>query len=636
VPVAGSGTWRWDGAGSARVDLGPARLDALDVIPARLAITGVVRGRAEIETRGGAAMISATMRGDGLTVAGTRLGEATLQARLRGRDLEADLSLPGPGIAVAAAGRLAPGGAIVTRVRAHDVDVTGLAGQHLPPWASGVVGRLSAVGELTVPVDRPAAAEGMLRIEPPRLTLAGEEWRARGPIVVRRRVGVTAVERLEVESRLGTVTAWATVRDDGGVEGSLQGRMPLEIVPAMRPEIREAAGIVELDARLAGTLADPRIVADGVIRDGRVVLRDYPDSIRDIRARFSVSPTSLTLAEASASLGGGEVTARGDLALEQGAMRSYRFVVTGRRVAVTTVADLQTLWDADLEIAAVGTQALLRGEARLVRGLYSRDISVLKTLLERRAPQAGPAPGGVALDVRCALQDNLVVRTNLARFRARGTLTIQGTTSAPAVFGAVEGHSGEILFRKQAFRIVSALARFDDPRRIDPILDVRGVARIRDHEVRLSVRGRAEDLEIRFASSPALPEQDVLALVAFGKTRAELARGGGGAALGEAAGYLVAELLGVDTGRLGLDVLEVESTPEKGRRAGTREDPGRELRVGKRIAPGTTVVYAQGIEEWSRQALRIEYEVIGPLVVAAEQDFRRGFGGDVLLRLRFR
>jgi hypothetical protein len=105
---------------------------------------------------------------------------------------------------------------------------------------------------------------------------------------------------------------------------------------------------------------------------------------------------------------------------------------------------------------------------------------------------------------------------------------------------------------------------------------------------------------------------------------------------GEAAGYLLADLLGVDTGQLGLDVLGVETTPEKGRRAGAREAEGRELRVGKRIAPGTTVVYSQGIEEWSRQALRIEYDVVGPLVVAGEQDFRRGFGADVLLRLRFR
>lgn len=648
VPVSGSGRWQWDGTGSGRVDLGPARLDGLDIIPARLAITGVVRGSAEIEMRGGAATISTTMRGDGVTVAGMRLGEARLQARLRDRDLEADLSLPEPGLAVVAAGRLAPGGTIVARLRAHDVDVTGLAGQHLPPWASGVVGRLSAVGELTVPFDRPVAAEGVLRIELPPLTVSGEEWRVRGPVVVRRRPGVTMVERVEAESRLGTLTASASVRDDGSVEGSIQGRLPLAMVPTLRPEIREAAGIVELSARLAGTVADPRIVADGTIHDGRVVLRDYPDSIRNIRARFSVSPGGLTLSEASASMGGGEVTARGDLTLEQRAVRSSRFVVAARRVALTTVADLQTVWDADLEIATVGPRAVLRGEARLVRGLYSRDISLLKTLLERQAPPAGPAAGGITLDVRCVLPDNLVVRTNLARFRARGTLTLQGTTAAPAVFGTVEGHDGEIMFRTQKFRIVSALARFDDPRRIDPIVDVRSVARIRDHEVRLSVRGRAADLEIRFASSPALPEEDVLALVAFGKTRAELARGGGEAALGEAAGYLVAELLGVDTGQLGLDVLGVETTPERGRRvgtredpgrdlrAGTREDPGRELRVGKRIAPGTTVVYAQGLEDWSRQALRIEYEVVGPLIVAGEQDFRRGFGGDVLLRLRFR
>jgi len=34
--------------------------------------------------------------------------------------------------------------------------------------------------------------------------------------------------------------------------------------------------------------------------------------------------------------------------------------------------------------------------------------------------------------------------------------------------------------------------------------------------------------------------------------------------------------------------------------------------------------------------LRIEYQVIGPVLLSGEQDFQGGFGGDVLIRLRFR
>jgi hypothetical protein len=85
-------------------------------VPARLGLRHRAGGRYPDERR----------RGDDLRhpadgVAAAECGwRAALTARLKGRDLEADLSLPEAGVALAAAGRLAPGGAIVTRLRIHD------------------------------------------------------------------------------------------------------------------------------------------------------------------------------------------------------------------------------------------------------------------------------------------------------------------------------------------------------------------------------------------------------------------------------------------------------------------------------------------------------------------------------------
>ena len=68
----------------------------------------------------------------------------------------------------------------------------------------------------------------------------------------------------------------------------------------------------------------------------------------------------------------------------------------------------------------------------------------------------------------------------------------------------------------------------------------------------------------------------------------------------------------------------------------TSDTGARSVRVGKRLTPSTLVVYSQGITNADERKIRIEYEVFGPLVVAGEQDFRGGFGGDVLFRVRFR
>jgi translocation and assembly module TamB len=156
---------------------------------------------------------------------------------------------------------------------------------------------------------------------------------------------------------------------------------------------------------------------------------------------------------------------------------------------------------------------------------------------------------------------------------------------------------------------------------------VQATTRIRTYEVRMQVSGRPENLEVRLSSSPPLPEEDLLTLVAFGQTREQLAESGGGVLVGEAAGLLVRELFGAQAGQTGLDVLEVDREPETGATS---------LRVGKEILPRTLVVFSQGIEDVDERKLRIEYQVIGPLGVAGERDFRGGFGADVFLRIRFR
>ena len=95
---------------------------------------------------------------------------------------------------------------------------------------------------------------------------------------------------------------------------------------------------------------------------------------------------------------------------------------------------------------------------------------------------------------------------------------------------------------------------------------------------------------------------------------------------GEVAGLLLRDLFGISAGEGGPLNVEMQ-TSEAGERT---------VRVGGRLGDRTRVIYSQGLEQTGDRRLRLEYEVIGPLVIAGEQDFEGGFGGDVMLRMRFR
>jgi hypothetical protein len=62
----------------------------------------------------------------------------------------------------------------------------------------------------------------------------------------------------------------------------------------------------------------------------------------------------------------------------------------------------------------------------------------------------------------------------------------------------------------------------------------------------------------------------------------------------------------------------------------------RAIRVGKQVTEEIRVLYSQSLSGAAKRVVRIEYQIFGPLLLSAEQDFQGGVGGDVLLRLRFR
>jgi hypothetical protein len=428
-----------------------------------------------------------------------------------------------------------------------------------------------------------------------------------------------------------TITASGDVLLDAPaprLEVAVEGDIPLDVIAALRPEIRDARGIVQVRARVGGTTTLPEPTGQATVRAEYLTLRDYAEPLRDVRARLTASPARVSVVDAVATVGGGTVHASGGLTLEAFTPGSYAFTVQARRVSLEPAPDFTTTWDADLELVGLGGRSQLRGEARLLRGAWVSETPLLRLLLERGAAASPTPEEGIGLSIRLVFGDNLLVRTAVARFGVRGTLALEGTTAAPIVFGTADAVNGQIIFRKHRFTIVRGSARFVDPRRIDPVLDVEATTRIGRYDVRLQVTGRSENLEVRLASSPPLPEEDVLSLVAFGVTRAELGRGGAAAVAGEVAGLILRDFLGFGGGPgLGpLEVFELKST----------ETAGRTLDVGTRIGERATVTYSQGLENTAERRLRLEYEVVGPLVIAGEQDFRGGFGADVLVRLRFR
>jgi len=620
-PVRGDGVWGWDGSGHGAAEAGPGDLAGIMGLPPELGLRGTGQVRVQAAVRSGAVEASGTALLERVVIKDVGLGNGSGQFAMRGGQLQAQLAFPDSRLSATARGPLDGDRPIALRLDVRELALAPMFREIEQLRDLNVDGTLSAVAEFQVPPSRPSTARGTVTLDPVRLLVAGEEWTNRGAVTLRWEGNALTVDRLHVAGRLGDLKASGRLDPRGAVNVQVDGRVPLTILPALRPEIREASGLLVLTGRIEGTAAAPQPVGEAVIQGGAVQLRDRPEILRDLAARILFSPKGLRVVEATGSLGRGRIQASGDLALDGWQPGAYRIAATGRNVSVVPFEGLQTTWDLDVELVGQGNRSLLRGEGRLLQGRYTGRLNLVPMLLSRQAEPTADVSPAIPMHITLKLNNNLRVDTNWARLQVGGRLSLEGTTARPIVLGSLESEEGRITFRKHRWTVTSAAVRFADPRRIDPILDVTARAVIKQYDVTLQLSGRLDEITFRFSSVPPLKQQELLTLVTVGTTSVTA-----GSALGEVAELLVEDVLGVATGGYAPETFGVEQTDKK----------EQVFSVGKQVTEDVRVLYSQSLSGTAKRVLRVEYQLIGPLLLSAEQDFQGGVGGDLLIRLRFR
>src|SRR5262249_48595174 len=151
--------------------------------------------------------------------------------------------------------------------------------------------------------------------------------------------------------------------------------------------------------------------------------------------------------------------------------------------------------------------------------------------------------------------DGLFVDNNFAKAEMRADLRVAGTTDKPALSGNVEVLSGEVTFRNRVFRVTGGAIDFHDPYRINPALNLSAESQISTAEAqytgRVTVSGTVEEPRVEFsADDPGLSQNDVLSLVTFGKTTAQVQRESGGVGVGDVLALVPSQYTGDVKGRV--------------------------------------------------------------------------------------
>ncbi len=640
--VAGSAAYNFNSKGLT-FDLNGAGIDLAEIPElqnARLQTAGEVSFAAKGSGTIDEPVINGSLQVTGLVLNGERIGGLTANAVTRGRELQltarsnfskANLSLDGK---VDLLGDMP--GSFTLQFSNLDID------PFLRAEVRGkITGHSSMAGQatLTGPLKQPRLLSGDFKINEFKVEVEKVAIASDGPVELRLANEVVSVQRCALvseDSRLA-LSGSVSMQENRRLDLRADGNVNLKLVHTLDPDVT-SYGAVTIGITVTGDTAKPLINGRIQIVHGGLSMIDLPAGLGDINGSFVFNQDRLEVEHLTARTGGGLVTFSGFVTYG----RTIGFDLTANGTDIRfRYAGISVTSDQSLHLVGTLQSSTLSGDVTVTRFAQIPSTD-LKFALAQASPSVVPNPrsplNGLHLDVRILSAPELTVQTSLAKLSGGVDLRLRGTAARPVLLGRINIAEGDLKIGGTKYHLERGDVTFIDPVRIDPVLDVEATTRVRDYDITIGLHGTLERLTTTYRSDPPLSSEDIVALLAFGRTQNDtgaaatpqfgFAESASNAVLGEAINQTVTNrmqrLFGVSSIRINPSV------------GGTDNNPNARLSVEQQVSNNVTLTYITNLTRSAQQVIQFEYNINSEYTLQGIRDENGVVSFDLLIRKRKR
>jgi translocation and assembly module TamB len=407
-------------------------------------------------------------------------------------------------------------------------------------------------------------------------------------------------------------------------------------------------GTAAVNATVRGSLDNLLLGGRMEIKDASVYHRDFTNGIDKANGLVTFDRNRALLQNLTAQTGGGELKMSGFVTFgTQDTPMSYRLNSRAERVRVRWPEGASTTADANLSLTGTAASSLLSGTVTILRSGFTARTDIGAALLEPAKPVQTPTGNvllqGMQFDVRVNSAPNLQLETSLTSgLDATVDMRLRGSPLKPVVLGNVAVNQGDINFFGTRYNITRGTVSFFNPARIEPVLDLDLETTVRAVIVNMNVSGPMDKLNITYRSDPPLQTQDIIALLAVGRTpgsstvapQTNVASTGSGIYAGTETLLGQALSAGV-SGRLNrfFGVSRVKIDPQL---TGLESTPQARLTIEQQISRDITLTYVTNLTGALQQLVRLQWDVSRTWSVTTTRDENGVIGADILFRKRFK
>jgi translocation and assembly module TamB len=458
----------------------------------------------------------------GLALSGERLGALEMTAHTAHRVVTYDLFTRQETTELTAHGQTALTGDYSTQIKLgfSHFDIGALFKlTHMPELSSESA--LAGTVYIEGPLARPEALRGEAHLDQLAVTMAGVHLESKGSVHATLADSFIRLDPLHVtgEETDLYVQGSLSLKDKQQLDLSAKGAINLKVAETLDPDLT-ASGNANFQVEAHGPLMNPGLRGRIDFQNGELSLEDLPNGLSQLHGTLEFNQNRLEVKSLTAMSGGGLLSLGGYLAYQHGLFADL--TATGNGVRIRYPQGLSSLADATLRLQGPQNNLLLSGNVLITRFTASPDLDIAALATQANAVQTIPPPGApsnhIRLDVHIASSPQLNFQNAYAKLAGNVDLRLRGTVASPSLLGRVSITEGSGLIAGTRYELQRGEINFTNPVRIQPFIDLTATARVEDYDITLGLHGTPEKMAVTYRSDPPLPEADVVALLALGRT----------------------------------------------------------------------------------------------------------------------
>jgi translocation and assembly module TamB len=453
------------------------------------------------------------------------------------------------------------------------------------------------------------------------------------------------IEQLRLAGEGTDLSGHGSVQFFGSHELDLtaDGRIDLKLLNSIEPDL-SAGGLMTVNMTVGGTASEPLPQGRLQVTNGSVAYAELPSGLSEMKGSLVFTRDRVHIDSLTARTGGGTLDLKGDATFYNRQI-NFDLAATGKGVRLRHPPGVSSTADAELHWVGTVNSSTLSGDITVTKLAVTPGFD-FSAYLERSRQLSSITPANsrlykVKLDIHVQTTPELQMKTAVARLSGDADLRLRGSAARPIVLGRADILEGEATFNGTKFRLERGDITFANPVAIEPRVDLQASTHVRNYDLNVTVTGTPARLTVNYRSEPPLPQSDIIALLALGRTRQESEQlqqeSGQSQFSGDASSLILNQALNATaTSRMQrlFGVSRIKIDPQGLTTETNPTGRGPQVTIEQEFANNLSLSYSTNVSQSAQQIIRGEYYFTRNVSVVGTRDQNGVVSFDMRIRRR--